>query len=137
MIDRTKPWFPQDYTLEEVLATNAWSDPVKVERDYNIRCGGVAGVFKELRDELVKGINELDPTLDKAKIEQLVTDRIENAIIVLEGNSIPDTKFVISEYAVPVFTRDEPPEYSCNPSLVEQTRPATAIVDRWRDMVNT
>lgn len=156
MIDTTKPWFPQDYTLDEVLATvvkiegcsfRDHDEQIRAaEVDYHLRKGGVAGVFKKLRDDVIAEVGKPDPigghlVLDHTKFKEMVTAKIADAICTLEGSSIPSTRFVLMEYAVPVFNRDEPPNYSCKPTLQEKTRHATAlgetIIEKYWDMVNT
>lgn len=155
MIDTTKPWFPQDYTLDEVLATVVKIDGLShrdqddrirnIERDYHIRKGGVAGVFHDLRNRILEAVGEPEPNdgnvvVDHKAFKEMVTNEIAETIYTLEGISIPDTKYVIQEYAVPVWRRDDPPEYSCKPEFLEAVRPATAkgrIIDKYWDMVNT
>lgn len=155
MIDTTKPWFPQDYTLEEVLAvvkripmTNDKeheSHLTQIEDDYRIRKGGVAGVFHDMRRQILGNLGEADSdgnvTIPLERMKKVVTEIIGGAISTLEGHSIPNTKFVIQEYAVPVFNRDQPPDYNCNPTLVEETRPASALGDsifhQYWDLVNS
>lgn len=153
MIDTTKPWFPQDYTLEEVLAIckkqkfesdeNYKDRLAAVERDYNDRVRGVAGIFDDLRRNVVKQIDLLNKEgpLDLAKVQRDVDCIVANALYKLEGGTIQDTKFVVMEYAVPVFNRDSPPNYECHTTLKEETRHATAlgdtIMEKYWNMVNT
>lgn len=155
MIDKTKPWFPQDYTLDEVLEAAVKPQGFShrdqdnhlrnIERDYHIRKGGVAGVFNDLRNRVLEAVGEPDPNgghivIDHKAFKEMITHEIAGTIYTLEGSSIPDTKFVIQEYAVPVFRRDDPPEYNCKPELLEVVRPATAkcrIIDKYWELVNT
>lgn len=155
MIDTSKPWYPQDYTLEEVLASvkrMAMSTDsehadflAKVERDYYVRKGGVGGIFNDLRLGIINKLGEPDEdgnvTVNLTHFSGQVKNDVADAICKLEGTSIPDTRFVVMEYAVPVMTRDEPPEYSCTPLLQEDTRPASAqgisILHQYWAMVNS
>lgn len=68
-IDTTKPWYPQDYTLDEVIALSEEqankSSLLDVRRDhvsnakedYRIRKGGPAGVFVDLRRHLRQALH--------------------------------------------------------------------------------
>ena len=143
MIDTSKPWFPQDFPVEEVLAlvkrmplsTDEEHEAVlaQTEDDYRIRKGGVAGVFHDLRRQILGNFGEADAegnvTIPLEGMTKVITDVIGNAIGTLEGHSIPNTKFIIQEYAVPVMTRDAPPDYNCTPTLLEEIRPASALGD--------
>lgn len=156
MIDTTKPWFPQDYTLDEVLSKVTHMPLMtlgeheerlnQIREDYRIRKGGVAGVFNDLRVDIIEAVGKPDPNgghivLDYNKFKDMVTEEIAKTIAVLEGSSIPTTRFVLMEYAVPVFSRDTPPNYDCHTTLKEETRHATAlgdsIMEKYWAMVNT
>lgn len=155
MIDTSKPFFPQDFTLEEVLATvkrkpmatdeEHTAYLTQIEDDYHIRKGGVAGVFHDMRRQILGNLGEADSdgnvTIPLEGMKQIITEIIGNAISTLEGHSIPSTKFIIHEYAVPVMSRDAPPDYNCNPTLLEEIRPATALGDsiyhQYWDLVNS
>lgn len=154
MIDPSKPWYPQDYTLEEVLlevkrmplSTDEEHTErlVEVTRDYNLRKGGVAGVFNNLRNRILEAVGEPDPegghvVLDYKELDKMVTHEIASTICTLEGSSIPSTRFVIQEYAVPVWNRDAPPEYNCKPILHEEVRPVSdgRIIKQYWDLVNS
>lgn len=171
-IDTSKPWYPQDYPLEEVLAIAESTkeggfqftpDAMRahlndVKEDYRIRTGGPAGIFYDLRRHLRqalhgKQIHQMPQynqdqrwkrtdengcfTVNEERFMGTVDEVIGLAIAKLEGASIPDTKFVVMDYASPVFTRDQPPDYSCTPTLLEETRPCTNILRSYWDMVNS
>lgn len=150
-IDISKPWFPQDYTLEEVKALinrrpfdtdeQHAERMAIVESDYRIRAGGVAGIFNDLRLNIIERLGNIDEE-GVAKVDvQAFKDRLKyviaDAIYKLEGGTIPDTKFVVHEYAIPTFHRDEPPVYNCKTSLLEETRVAKNIADRYWSLVNS
>jgi hypothetical protein len=165
-IDGSKPWYPQDYPLEEVLdfasdKAKAWMlEDSKCLRDFRndlkedhyIRTHGPAGVFFDLRRHLENALHgqqihqmpqrshpqkrkRLDEEgrilVDAQRFMGTVDEVITLAICKLEGGSVPDTRFVISDYAVPVLTDD-----IHNP-LLEAMRPCTHILDKYWDMVNS
>lgn len=154
-IDTSKPFFPQDYPLEEVLATLKRMPMAtdeehaqrlhQAEREYYIRKGGVAGIFNDLRLSIIRLLGQPDDEgfanvkLDDFK--DMVTHDIAEAIFNLEGNSILTTKFIIQEYAVPAFKRDESPEYNCAPVLIEETRSTSksgmSIASQYWELVNS
>lgn len=168
-IDTSKPWFPQDHPVDEVLKIRANGSgiffPTKKHQiymsdlveDHYLRTHGPAGVFFDLRRHIENALHgqqihtmpqrgepvvrePLDEdgkiSVDVRRFMNTVDEVISLAITKLEGTSIPDTKWVISDYAVPVFTRDQPPDYNCQPTLMEETRPCEDICQKYWDMVS-
>lgn len=169
-IDITQPWYPQDYSIEEVIEVGTrsggfnFTDDAKrnrikdIEEDYRIRKLGPAGIFYDLRRHLRQALHGKQlhqmPNHDRdqkwkrtdengcfvvneERFMGTVDEVISLAIAKLEGASFPDTRFVVMDYAAPVVTRDQPPDYNCTPSLLEATRPCNNILQNYWDMVNS
>lgn len=163
MIDTSKPFFPQDFPLEEVLELISSKNPsfttrdldnqlAQVTEDYRIRKAGPAGIFFEMRHDIENALNgstvedlpKPGECVSRIKYDEhgnipvnpeqfmKTLDAIIGSVIVkLEGNSIPDTRFVIQDYAVPAIEKDGE-----KIQLVEATRPCTNICQAYWDMVS-
>jgi hypothetical protein len=162
MIDTSKPVFPQDYPLEEILALVGDQsgfqlvDPELRKRDltedYRIRKGGPAGVFFDMRCDIENALNgstihdlpKPGECVSRIKYdehgnipvnpEQFMKTLdliVGNAICKLEGTGIHDSRFVISDYAVPAMAKE-----GDKIKLVEATRPCTNICQAYWDMVS-
>lgn len=163
MIDTSKPFFPQDFPLEEVLELITSKNPsfttrdldnqlAEVTEDYRIRKGGPAGIFFDLRRHIENALNGHDITdmpkpgecvsrikydergdipVNPQRFMNTLDECISLAIVKLEGNSIPDTRFVIQDYAVPAIEKDGE-----KIQLVEATRPCTNICQAYWDLVS-
>ena len=163
MIDTSKPFFPQDYPLEDILALASgnkfFSEAGKrdqinaIKEDYRIRKGGPAGIFFDLRGHIENALHgqqlhempHHDETVTRFKLDErgeipvdpykfmnTLDQVISLAIIKLEGSSIPDTRFVIQDYAtVTAHKVDGKIE------LLEETRPCTDILGSYWDLVSS
>jgi hypothetical protein len=135
MIDKSKPWFPSDFPLDEVLAAiedlpfandaENLARRQQIADQYETRLIGPAKIFFDLRQDLIK---EMDAEF---RIHpEKVTMHVGTALIKLMGSSIPQTLFTVNEYAVPVVCRDVPT------TLLEEVRPVkTNAVQVYWDMV--
>jgi hypothetical protein len=166
-IDTTKPWYPQDYPLEEVLdlvSNNALDKALftmdnlrqhlnEVKEDHYVRTHGPAGVFFDLRRHLENALHgqqihqmpqrdqpqkrkRLDEEgrilVDAERFMGTVDEVISLAIAKLEGSTIPDTRFVIMDYAAPAIGKVDN-----EIKLIEDTRPCMNILDSYWNMVNS
>ena len=163
-IDTSKPWYPQDYPLEEVLDLAADTSKLHflpndlrqrlndVKEDHYIRTHGPAGVFFDLRRHMENALHgqqihqmpqrdqpqkrkRLDEEgrilVDAERFMGTVDEVISLAIAKLEGSTIPDSRFVIMDYAAPALSKE-----NGNITLLEDTRPCTHILDSYWNMVN-
>ena len=164
-IDTSKPWYPQDHPLEEVLdvaAANNGSFQFSpndlrhhlndVKEDHYLRTHGPAGVFFDLRRHMENALHgqqihqmpqrdqpqkrkRLDEEgrilVDAERFMGTVDEVISLAIAKLEGSVIPDTRFVIMDYAVTAVAKEDNKIV-----LLEDTRPCMHILDSYWNMVN-
>lgn len=162
MIDTSKPWFPQDYPLEEVLAVVTdnpfFSEAGKLDRvnevkeDYRIRKGGPAGIFFDLRRHIENALHgqqihempQYDEAVTRIKLDEHGQIRVDpykfmntlDEVISLAIIKFEGSNIPDARFAILDYAAVAVRKVDDKVVLFEETRPCGDICQAYWDLVS-